>query len=120
MLKNPDDPHTEKVFDPSIRGKTDKFLLKFKKPGGLPSRERSQIIRLGLLLLLLLPSTAGVESGKEFVSVFGAALRQIGHYYLEPVTPENLAVAGLGGLAALDKDLSFQAQDHVAHLVRTR
>jgi predicted methyltransferase len=32
LLKNPDDPHTAKVFDPSIKGKTDQFILKFKKP----------------------------------------------------------------------------------------
>jgi predicted methyltransferase len=32
LLKNPNDPHTAKVFDPSIRGKTDQFILKFKKP----------------------------------------------------------------------------------------
>ncbi len=32
LLKNPDDPHTAKVFDPSIRGKTDQFILKFSKP----------------------------------------------------------------------------------------
>ena len=32
VLHNPDDPHTAPVFDPSIRGKTDQFLLKFTKP----------------------------------------------------------------------------------------
>jgi predicted methyltransferase len=32
ILKNPDDPHTKNVFDPSIRGKTDQFVLVFKKP----------------------------------------------------------------------------------------
>jgi predicted methyltransferase len=32
LLKNPDDPHTAKVFDPGIRGKTDQFILKFTKP----------------------------------------------------------------------------------------
>ena len=32
LLANPADPHTAPVFDPSIRGKTDKFLLKFRKP----------------------------------------------------------------------------------------
>jgi predicted methyltransferase len=32
LLKNPNDPHTAKVFDPSIRGKTDQFILKFEKP----------------------------------------------------------------------------------------
>jgi predicted methyltransferase len=32
VLKNPADPHTAMVFDPSIRGKTDKVLLKFRKP----------------------------------------------------------------------------------------
>jgi len=34
LLKNPNDPHTAKVFDPSIRGKTDQFILKFEKPRG--------------------------------------------------------------------------------------
>ena len=32
-LRNPADPHTALVFDPSIRGKTDQFVLKFRKPG---------------------------------------------------------------------------------------
>jgi predicted methyltransferase len=32
LLKNPNDPHTAKVFDPAIRGKTDQFILKFEKP----------------------------------------------------------------------------------------
>ena len=32
VLKNPDDPHTAMVFAPSIRGKTDQFMLRFRKP----------------------------------------------------------------------------------------
>ncbi|HLG86920.1 MAG TPA: methyltransferase [Alphaproteobacteria bacterium] len=32
VLRNSADPHTAKVFDPSIRGKTDQFILKFQKP----------------------------------------------------------------------------------------
>jgi len=32
VLKNPADPHTALVFDPSIRGHTDQFVLKFRKP----------------------------------------------------------------------------------------
>jgi predicted methyltransferase len=32
VLHNANDPHTAKVFDPSIRGKTDQFILKFRKP----------------------------------------------------------------------------------------
>jgi predicted methyltransferase len=32
-LRNPNDPHTAKVFDPSIRGKTDQFIYRFRKPG---------------------------------------------------------------------------------------
>ena len=32
VLKNPADPHTANVFAPSIRGKTDQFILKFRKP----------------------------------------------------------------------------------------
>jgi len=32
ILRNPADPHTVKVFDPSIRGHTDQFLFRFKKP----------------------------------------------------------------------------------------
>jgi predicted methyltransferase len=31
-LRNPKDPRTAKVFDPSIRGHTDQFILKFRKP----------------------------------------------------------------------------------------
>jgi predicted methyltransferase len=32
VLRNPNDPHTAKIFEPSIRGKTDQFILKFRKP----------------------------------------------------------------------------------------
>lgn len=31
-IANPADPHDKAVFDPSIRGKTDQFALKFRKP----------------------------------------------------------------------------------------
>ena len=33
ILHNPADPHTAAVFDPSIRGHTDQFALRFRKPG---------------------------------------------------------------------------------------
>lgn len=32
VLTNKDDPHTSKVFDPSIKGKTDRFAYRFVKP----------------------------------------------------------------------------------------
>jgi predicted methyltransferase len=32
LLANPADPHTAGVFDASIRGRTDQFLLKFRRP----------------------------------------------------------------------------------------
>jgi predicted methyltransferase len=32
ILKNTADPHTADVFDPSIRGKTDQFILRFRRP----------------------------------------------------------------------------------------
>ena len=32
LLANPADDHTKMVFDPAIRGKTDQFLLRFRKP----------------------------------------------------------------------------------------
>jgi predicted methyltransferase len=32
VLRQPNDPRTAKVFDPSIRGRTDQFILKYKKP----------------------------------------------------------------------------------------
>lgn len=33
VLANPADPRTARVFDPTIRGHTDQFILKFRKPG---------------------------------------------------------------------------------------
>jgi predicted methyltransferase len=33
VLRNPNDPHTIKVFDSSIRGHTDQFMFRFRKPG---------------------------------------------------------------------------------------
>lgn len=32
VLRNPDDDHSLLVFDPKIRGKTDRFIFKFRKP----------------------------------------------------------------------------------------
>ena len=32
MLANKDDPHSTKVFDPSIKGETDRFVFRFVKP----------------------------------------------------------------------------------------
>jgi predicted methyltransferase len=32
MLANKDDPHAIKVFDPSIKGQTDRFAYRFVKP----------------------------------------------------------------------------------------
>ena len=33
VLRNPADDHSKKVFDPAIRGHTDQFVYKFRKPG---------------------------------------------------------------------------------------
>jgi predicted methyltransferase len=33
VLHRSSDPHTAKVFDPAVRGQTDQFILKFRKPG---------------------------------------------------------------------------------------
>jgi predicted methyltransferase len=32
VLRQSNDPHTAKVFDPAIRGRTDQFIFKFRKP----------------------------------------------------------------------------------------
>jgi predicted methyltransferase len=32
VLHNPNDDHKAKVFDPAIRGYTDQFVYKFRKP----------------------------------------------------------------------------------------
>jgi len=32
VLRNPADDHSKKIFDPSIRGQTDQFVLRFRKP----------------------------------------------------------------------------------------
>ena len=32
LLKNPSDDHSLLVFDPKIRGKTDRFVYRFRKP----------------------------------------------------------------------------------------
>lgn len=33
ILRNPDDDYSKNVFDPAVRGTTDRFVLKFRKPG---------------------------------------------------------------------------------------
>ncbi|HMJ93893.1 MAG TPA: methyltransferase domain-containing protein [Allosphingosinicella sp.] len=32
ILRNPEDDHSKNVFDPSIRGRTDRFVYRFRKP----------------------------------------------------------------------------------------
>jgi predicted methyltransferase len=32
LLANPDDDHSASVFDPSIRGQSDRFLMRLRKP----------------------------------------------------------------------------------------
>jgi predicted methyltransferase len=32
LLANPDDDHEVNVFDPAVRGKTDRFVMRFRKP----------------------------------------------------------------------------------------
>jgi predicted methyltransferase len=32
LLRNPADDHSKLVFDPTVKGKTDRFIYKFKKP----------------------------------------------------------------------------------------
>ena len=56
VLRNPADPHDKAVFDASIRGHTDQFVLKFRKPHksrGLPqvvwACQGRQASRLGSL-----------------------------------------------------------------------
>jgi predicted methyltransferase len=31
-LRNPDDDHTRSIFDPTIQGRTDRFVLRFRRP----------------------------------------------------------------------------------------
>jgi predicted methyltransferase len=40
LLSNPHDPHTQGVFDPSIAGHTDQFILKFRRPLAPAARPR--------------------------------------------------------------------------------
>ncbi|MCP4300788.1 MAG: hypothetical protein GY783_09405 [Gammaproteobacteria bacterium] len=32
MLRNPDDDYSKIVFDPDLRGKTDRFVMRYRKP----------------------------------------------------------------------------------------
>lgn len=32
LLRNPADDHTKNVFDAAVKGKTDRFVFRFKKP----------------------------------------------------------------------------------------
>ncbi|MFX9169576.1 hypothetical protein ABTN79_20310, partial [Acinetobacter baumannii] len=31
-LRHPEDPHTGVVFDPAMRGRTDRFVVRFRRP----------------------------------------------------------------------------------------
>ena len=35
LLRNPNDDHSKLVFDPAIRGQTDRVVFRFRKPGGM-------------------------------------------------------------------------------------
>ena len=37
LLRNPEDDRTKSVFDPGLRGKTDRFVYHFRKPEGAAS-----------------------------------------------------------------------------------
>lgn len=37
LLRNPDDDRTKSVFDPALRGQTDRFLLRLRKPDDPPT-----------------------------------------------------------------------------------
>jgi predicted methyltransferase len=41
LLRNPADDHSKGVFDPAIRGKTDRFVFRFRKPRRGSSRGQS-------------------------------------------------------------------------------
>lgn len=41
LLANPADDHSKSPFDPAIRDRTDRFVLKFRKPGREEGRQRS-------------------------------------------------------------------------------
>ena len=49
MLRNPEDDHSKNVFDPSIRGRTDRFVYRFRRPRARvrngPSRARARLLR---------------------------------------------------------------------------
>ena len=32
LLRNPDDDYDKSVFDPAVRGRTDRFVMRFRKP----------------------------------------------------------------------------------------
>jgi predicted methyltransferase len=42
LLANPGDAHTAGVFEPSIQGRTDQFILKFRRPRATPITSRGQ------------------------------------------------------------------------------
>jgi hypothetical protein len=48
LYARPDDPRTANVFDPSIRGRTDQFALRFRKPAPEKGSELRILNRQGL------------------------------------------------------------------------
>jgi carboxyl-terminal processing protease len=83
------------------------------------------IAAVGLVLFLIAACASTgeqTESAQRFAldpsgALFSDAYRQIRDYYLDPVTVQDVAVAGIDGLDGADSTLSVEPADHTVRLL---
>jgi hypothetical protein len=91
FLRNPEDDHSKSVFDPAVQGKTDRFVLRFEKPGPLFGSEDV------LELTLTAPMKTLVAKRAEYPEVQGV-----------------ITVAGPGGPLDLDVDVRTRGKSRLS------
>jgi predicted methyltransferase len=91
FLRNPEDDHSKSVFDPAVQGKTDRFVLRFEKPGPLFGSEDV------LELTLTAPMRTLVADRADYPEVEGV-----------------ITVAGPGGPTELDVDVRTRGKSRLS------
>lgn len=71
FLGNPEDDHTKSVFDPAVQGKTDRFVLRFEKPGPLFGSEDVLELTLTAPMRTLVAKRADYPEADGVITVAG-------------------------------------------------
>jgi predicted methyltransferase len=71
FLRNPEDDHSKSVFDPAVQGKTDRFVLRFEKPGPLFGSEDVLDLTLTAPMKTLVANRADYPEVEGVITVAG-------------------------------------------------